>query len=442
MPKREETERKVKLRLSQWQRKFILDGFDDPLRIAVTGIGAGKSRALAIWIVMQCIRKPGLRGIVIAQIYKTLSRVLVREIQVVCSLLGVEYSYNKSSMEMSFTNGSVLFFYSGDNATGILGLSEIDMLALDESAYIGRDVYDFARDRMRGGKYEPMVRLISSPVNDVVENWFRDVCDRHPECVVTATTFDNPFVSRQFLEELKDRYVEGTNLFKQQVLGMFMDTDVASQLLKRADFAKEKGEKVARGYWMGADFSGGVGCDADTVAIIDDAGVVEIQEDNELNTQQKVAVIRLEWDKYSPAGNYVDNTGGFGMGSIDLAAEKGIRLNGANFSEKPFDEKNYPNLRTEAYCELARDIRAGFWVPPEVQKELLAHQVTVDNRGRVSLVPKDLVKKILGHSPDKSDSVALANYARNHSGCTVDGDVSPEKAEEIQNRYMAYFNQG
>ena len=129
------------------------------------------------------------------------------------------------------------------------------------------------------------------------------------------------------------------------------------------------------------------------------------------------------------------------MGSIDLAAEKGIKLNGVNFSEKPFDEKNYPNLRTEVYCELARAIHAGFWVPPEVQKELLAHQVTLDNKGRVSLIPKEMVKKILGHSPDKSDSVALANYARNHSGNTLANDVSPEKAEEILNRYLAYYGQ-
>ena len=427
----------IRLKLSKWQKQFTLDEFDAPLRIAVTGIGAGKSRALAIWIVMQCLRKPGIRGIVIAQIYKTLTRVLVREIQLVCSLLGVKYSYNKSALEMEFPNGSTLFFYSGENATGILGLSEISLLAMDEAAFLGKDVYDFARDRMRGGKYEPMVRLISSPVNDVVENWFRDVCEKHPECVVNASTFDNPFVSQQFLDELKERYVEGTNLFKQQVLGLFLDTDVASQLLKRADFVKEKAYCQERKYWLGSDFSGGVGCDSDTVSVVDGTGVVEIQEDNELNTQQKVAAIKIEFDKYSPSNNYVDNTAGFGKGSIDLALEKGITLNGVNFSEKAFDEKNYPNLRTEIYCELARDIRHGFWVPPEVQKELLAHQVTVDNRGRISLIPKEMVKKLLGHSPDKADAVALANYARNHDDGTGTNGYTAKQAETVANRLMA-----
>ena len=166
----------VKLKLSKWQKRFVIDDFDAPLRIAVTGIGSGKSRALAVWIVLQCLKKPGLRGIIIAQIYKTLTRVLVREIQVVASIMGVQYDYNKSSMEMTFSNGSTLYYYSGENATGVLGLSEIDMLAMDEDAYLAREVYDFRRDRMRGGKYQPMVRLISSPVNYQLENWFKELC--------------------------------------------------------------------------------------------------------------------------------------------------------------------------------------------------------------------------------------------------------------------------
>ena len=409
----------VKIKLSRWQKRFVIDGFDDPLRIAVTGIGSGKSRALAVWIVLQCLKKPGLRGIVLAQIYKTLTRVLVREIQVVASIMGVQYDYNKSSMEMTFPNGSTLFFYSGENATGVLGLSEIDMLAMDEAAYLAREVYDFSRDRMRGGKYKPMVRLISSPVNDQLENWFRDLCQRYPDTVINAATYDNPFVSAEFIQELKDRYIEGSTLYQQQVQGLFLDTDIASQLIKRADFVKAKNPPTKIAYWLGADWSGGVGCDFDVVCVVDDMGVVDLVEDNGLNTQQKVAAVKLMWDKHQPKSAYGDATGGFGQGAMDLCREKNMILSPANFSAKPFNESLYPNLRTEAYAELARDIRNGFYVPEDVRAELLAQQVTIDNRGRIALVPKELVKKALGRSPDRADAIALANYARNHGGATV-----------------------
>lgn len=429
----------IKLKLSKWQKRFVVDEFDAPLRIAVTGIGSGKSRALAVWIVLQCLKKPGLRGIVIAQIYKTLTRVLVREIQVVASLMGVHYDYNKSSMEMVFPNKSILYFYSGENATGVLGLSEIDLLAMDEAAYLAREVYDFSRDRMRGGRYAPMVRLISSPVNDQLENWFRDLCMKYQDCVVNAATYDNPFVSEAFIQELKDRYIEGSTLYQQQVQGLFLDTDIASQLVKRGDFIAQKLSPKVPTTWLGADFSGGVGCDFDCVAIVDETGVVEVIEDSGLNTQQKVSAIHLMWSKYSPSSAYGDNTGGFGQGAIDLSEEKGMLLHRANFSAKPFNEDLYPNLRTEAYAELARDIRNGFFIPEDIRSELLAQQVTIDNRGRIALVPKELVKKALGRSPDRADAIALANYARNHGGATAGAGYTAQQAQTVGDRYLQFF---
>lgn len=441
MPKRKDNsgQNKVKIRLSKWQKKFVLDEFDAPLRIACTGIGAGKSRALAIWIVLQCLRKPGIRGIVIAQIYKTLTRVLVREIQVVCAMLGVRYEYNKSSMEMVLPFGSTLYFYSAENPTGLLGLSEIDLLACDEAAFYEREVYNFAHDRMRGGKYEPMVRLISSPVNDELENWFKELCYKFPQCVVNAATYDNPFVSESFIQDLKDRYVEGSLLYQQQVEGRFLDTDVSSQIVKRSDFVNVKANPVKPGYWLGCDFSGGVGCDSDCAIVIDDTGVVEHQLDNNLNTQQKTALVSMVWDKYGITDNFVDNTAGFGKGTIDLCAEKNIRLRGVNFSEKPFKEA-FPNLRTECYMELAEAIRNGLYVPDNIRPEILAQRMFIDNRGRVALVPKELVKKQLGHSPDSADALALAVYARNHAAdIAMDAkkDYTAEEASEVLDRMLA-----
>jgi hypothetical protein len=284
-----------------------------------------------------------------------------------------------------------------------------------------------------------MVRLISSPVNDQLENWFRDLCMKYQDCVVNAATYDNPFVSEAFIQELKDRYIEGSTLYQQEVQGLFLDTDIASQLVKRADFIAQKMPPKVQTCWLGADFSGGVGCDFDCVAVVDETGVLEVIEDSGLNTQQKVSAIHLMWSKYSPSSAYGDNTGGFGQGAIDLSEEKGMLLHRANFSAKPFNEDLYPNLRTEAYAELARDIRNGFFIPEDIRSELLAQQVTIDNRGRIALVPKELVKKALGRSPDRADAIALANYARNHGGATVRQGYSAQQAQAVGDRYLQFF---
>lgn len=432
---------KPKNKLSAWQQKFVLEGFDDPLRIACTGISAGKSRALAWWIIMQMVKCNGIRGIGIAQTHKALKRVLIRELQAVCTLKGINYTYNKSEQEFSLDNGSILFGYSAENVTGLLGLSEIDLLAMDEASYLPEEAYQFASDRMRGGKFEPMTRLISSPQSMAAENWFSTICKENPECVVRATALDNPFTSEKFKNNLKKRYVEGSNIYRQQVLGEIFDYDIASQIVMRSDFIEAKLLNPNRkGYWLGCDFAG-LGVDNNSVVVIDETGVVDWKGQPDLNTNQKVGQIYDSWQAFHPLAACGDSTGGYGQGAIDLAADKKMRITPTNFAQKAFDENLYPNARTEMFLELAREIRNGFWVPDEIKVEILAMQVAIDKRGRQSLLPKELAKKLLGgKSPDLADALALAVYAKNHGEQSRDGGYTAEQASEVGARYLQYFN--
>ena len=427
----------IKLQLSEWQKKFILDGFNDDLRIACTGISAGKSRALAIWLVMQMARKPACRCIGIAQTHKALKRVLIREMQAVCGLFKLGYEYNKSDQEFMLSNGSVMFGYSSENPSGMLGLSEIDILAMDESAYIVEEAYQYASDRMRGGRYDPMTRLISSPQSMAAENWFSSLCKNHPDSVIHATALDNPFTSEKFKQGLKDRYIEGSNIYRQQVLGEIFDFDIASQIVMRSDFIAAKMVNPHRkGYWLGADFAG-LGADENTAVIIDETGMIDWKHAAELNTNQKVEQIAELWRSFKPIGAYGDGTGGYGQGAMDLAETKDMKMTSINFAQKAYNENDYPNARTEMYLELAKEIRNGFWVCDEVKNEILAMQVEINKKGQRQLLPKELAKKILGHSPDLADAVALAVYAKNHGGAKPGDGYSAEKARSVLDRYYA-----
>ncbi|PUU97931.1 hypothetical protein DCD76_18955, partial [Acinetobacter baumannii] len=84
----------------------------------------------------------------------------------------------------------------------------------------------------------------------------------------------------------------------------------------------------------------------------------------------------------------------------------GIEIVPINFAQKAFDSDNYPNARTEMYLELAKAVKNGFWVNDIVKEEMLAQAVTINGRGLQALVPKEDVKKVLGHSPDLCDAVA------------------------------------
>ena len=423
--------------LSKWQKQFVVDSFDAPLRIACTSISAGKSYALSLWIVLQCLKKPGLRGIIVAQNYRALTLVLIREIKNRCNEFGIIVNHNKSNNEITFDNGSVLYGFTAEAPDAILGLTEIDMLAIDEAAYCNELIYNNAKDRMRGGKYSPMTRLISSPNSTgIIVNWFSALCKKYPECVIHATAFDNPFISEEFKQDLKDRYIEGSNLYRQQVLGEILDVDAVSQIIYRKDFADIKKETDGK-YYFGYD-AAGLGADNDAFVTIDRYGVVDFKVRNIQNTFEKAGIITDMFNKYSYRNNAADSTGGYSLGLIDVLRTKGICLNGVNFAQKAYQEDLYPNSRTEMYIELAKAIREGFWVPEEARVELLAMQSTIDGKGRIALIPKTEVKEILGHSPDLADSIALAVYSMNHA--VKETEYDSKKAEDIADRYLHYFN--
>lgn len=426
----------IKAKLSKWQKAFAIDKFDAPLRIACTGISAGKSYALSLWIVLQCMKKPGLRGIIIAQSYRALTLVLIREIKNRAAEFGINVKHNKSNNEIEFDNGSILFAFSAESPDAVLGLTEIDMLCIDESAYCNEEIYNNARDRQRGSKYKPMVRLISSPNSmERAQNWFSILCKKYPDCIIHATALDNPFTSEEFKNELKERYVEGSNIYRQQVLGEILDIDVASQIIFRYEFPLQKREN-GKEFWFGMDASG-VGSDSDMYAIVDKYGMVDYIERIEAKTQEKVGIVSKLYEKYDVKFGNIDMTGGYGQGVYDLSTDKKLMVGGVNFAQKAINFEKYPNARTEIYLELAKAIKEGFWVNDKVKEEMLAQAMFINNRGQGQLVPKDEVKKILGHSPDLCDAVALAVYAMNH------GEQMPEynarKAAEVADKYLSYF---
>jgi PBSX family phage terminase large subunit len=420
--------------LSKWQKRFAIDEFDADLRIACTGVSAGKSYALSIWLVLQCLKNPGIRGIIIAQTYRALTLVLIREIRLRCQEMGIDLNWNRGNNELTFPNGSVLFAFSAENPDGVLGLTEIALLALDESAYCTEEIYNNARDRMRGSKYPSKVRLISSPSTlGRVANWFSTLCKKYPEKVIHATAFDNPFTSEEFKNELRERYGEGTNLFRQQCLGEIFDTDVASQIIFRHEFPQSKTNSGAP-YYLGYDASG-LGSDNDEIVIIDKFGMVDYKELNQGDTFEKVNVITNFKNHYDFKNAFADGTGGYSTGVLDVAKSKGIDIKGINFAQKAFNLDLYPNARTEMYIELAKAVKAGFWVNDVVKEELLAQGVAINSRGQQALLPKEEVKKILGHSPDLCDAVALAVYAMNHASISI---YDTKKAADIADKYLLY----
>jgi len=426
--------------IARWQNDFIFNRYNDDLAIACTGVGCGKTCSLAIWIVHQCIDKPGIKGLIVAQSFGALEKVLVPEIVAFCSYLGINPYVKDRGKEIKFSNGSVLYGFSAENPNAVLGMSEVALLAIDEAAYCNEDIYNYCCDRMRGSKYKPMVRLISSPsVLGRVENWFSKLCKKYPNNVVHATVLDSvDLVGPQFLQKLKDRYGEGTNIYRQQVLGEIFDTDIASQIIFRSEFPTFKRDDNSGLYFLGYD-AAGLGADFNEIVVVDKCGMVDYKEMREADTFQIVDAISTYHGKFNIQNMFADGTGGYSKGPCDVAKDKGLDITGINFAQKAFDFNTYPNARTEMYLELAKAVKQGFWVNDIVKEEMLAQAVTINGRGLQALVPKEDVKKVLGHSPDLCDAVALAVYAMNHTD-PIPGKMSQKEMDKVAEEYLAWHD--
>lgn len=95
------------------------------------------------------------------------------------------------------------------------------------------------------------------------------------------------------------------------------------------------------------------------------------------------------------------------------ALKHSYNLTEVNFGSRSPD-KTCANARTFIYNQLAKAIHDGFYVDTskyfDIFEALKATSYFINNSGQKALLPKDEVKKIIGHSPDATDALALTFY--------------------------------
>lgn len=101
---------------------------------------------------------------------------------------------------------------------------------------------------------------------------------------------------------------------------------------------------------------------------------------------------------------------GVGAGVVDqLLEHPEVEVVEVNASESALCDEEYTNVRAETWFALRDWLKTGA-IPPdaELEGELLAPRYSFDGRGRQRVEPKDDIKKRLGRSPDKADSLGLS----------------------------------
>lgn len=105
----------------------------------------------------------------------------------------------------------------------------------------------------------------------------------------------------------------------------------------------------------------------------------------------------------------VDDTGGFGSGVVSAMRTMGYDPLPVNFSSRANDRNHYANARAEMWHRMAQWVKQGGSLPDVdgMARELTAAEYTFDSRGRMIIIPKEQMKRLIGASPDNADALAL-----------------------------------
>lgn len=399
--------------LSPFQVEFLRRK-DEPLVILQTGVGAGKSRALAHWCVYTA--RKGYRILAVAQNYSALMEVLFREIEIVCAQIGI--TCDKTGKKLHIGNGWI-YGATGENPKGILGYTDFNAAVFDEAAYLKRNVYDFVCDRLRGENVDvPLYRFTSSPSSEPASVWFRELCEQNQDKVIRATSLDNAFTSKQYKKDLIKRYGLGTNLFRQQVLGEFLDTDLEDTLFTH-ELLKNVKSRIASDVMRDELAVIGLDCarygqDYSVAVLRIGRRVVKVLRARETDTGQLVAMVRklkgIAEQNWNIKIDSVCVDAAYGSGAIDMLKSLGYTVYEVSFAGLP-KRKEYYNVRAEMYFTAKDWLKeGGTFEDEELYADLSAQRYMLDDGGKFRLIPKEMIKKAIERSPDTSDAFALTFY--------------------------------
>jgi hypothetical protein len=127
--------------------------------------------------------------------------------------------------------------------------------------------------------------------------------------------------------------------------------------------------------------------------------------------------------------NFIVDTG-WNPGVADALAddEAGYNVIKFNSAAAPLDDRFYANMRAEGYAYAAKQISQGR--VPAVKSEELRRQLPVAARyktstgGRLLIIPKDQIRKVLGRSPDDADMWMMGLYGLQR--------VEPEDVRKVE----------
>ena len=391
----------IEIKLLKHQRAFLESKDNKVLLLA--GRATGKSYVASIAAAMNMLM--GKRLIVFAQTFSSLQRNIFAEIVNRLDEWKVSYNYNKSSMIISVGNG-ICYGYSYENIESVRGLTNISVCIADEIALAPIPEVFFAAVSpvMRGPNIIPKFYALTTPRGG--STWNELFKTDSSWDIITATTFDNTFLSSEAIQLMKESLT--VEMQQQELYGQLLDMQVENAIIDI-----DKVNTVPNG--SDEQYSGGIdfaryGSDSTCIVIRNGYSIVEMKKMNNADTDEIVNTYLTLCKKYNPIMTAIDSTGGYDIGFYDRLKHTNKEIQEVNFGSAS-DDGICANKRSFIYFNLASALENGFAIDDNEMRQALRYTTwSLTANGKRILTPKDNIKRIIGHSPDSLDALALSFY--------------------------------
>ena len=391
--------------------------------------GGGKSALGCLWLIESCQKYPGSRWLMGRAKLKALKETTLNTFFELSSNLGItdQFTYNAQANIIYWNNGSEillkdLFLYPSDPNFDSLGSLEICGAFIDECNQVVYKAWQIVTSRCRYKLNEfnliPKVLGSCNPAKNWTYKEFykrdRDNSLPNTKKFIQALPTDNPHLPKSYLESLLSL---DKNSKQRLYFGNWEYDDDPSTLIdidSISDYWNPNHLKGEGNMYMTIDVAR-KGKDKTVFRVWHGWLVIyryEIAKSGLDVVVRKAKELQLKY-KVSNSNTIADEDG-VGGGVIDFLNCKGF-VNGS----RALNDENYNNLKSQCGYKIAQkivnrevgEICDNAEVKSVTSEEMeQVKQKDIDKDGKVALVGKDIVKQMIGRSPDEWDSIMMRYY--------------------------------
>jgi hypothetical protein len=391
--------------------------------------GGGKSAYGCLWLISMCQTYEGSRWLMGRSKLKTLKETTLNTFFELASELNIsdEFNYNAQSNVIYFKNGSEiilkdLFLYPSDPHFDSLGSLEITGAFIDECNQLSYKAWQVVKSRIRYKLTQfnliPKMLGTCNPAKNWVYKEFYSPFKNNTllpyRRFIQALPKDNPYLHPSYLQSLlqldknsKERLYYGnweydddpsTLISQDSIVNYFTPTHLKGEGQKymTIDIARKGKDKTVFRIWHG------------WLCIesyrIDKSGLdVVVQKARDFQIKHSI-----------PLTNIVADEDGVGGGVVDFLKCRGFINN-----SQAIKGENYSNLKSQCSILTAKKIslaEMGELCNDKTIVDIVTEEMEqiklkdIDKDGKLTIIPKETIKEMIGRSPDEWDSIMMRYY--------------------------------